>query len=75
MTQPTEPVSSDPAPETSAPSARAAALGALWPALAYIAFWQMAPRVRDERMGTVLVSTMVSLFLVVVVAASIGRAA
>jgi hypothetical protein len=55
-------------------SGRSAAWGALWPTLGYLVFWQIAPRIRDERMGTVVASTLVSLFLVVLVAASLGRA-
>lgn len=47
---------------------------ALWPTLAYLIYWQAAPRVRDERIGTVVLSTLVSLVLVVVLSASYGRA-
>jgi hypothetical protein len=40
---------------------------------AYLAFWQVAPRIRDDRMGTVVASTLASLFLVVLVTGALGR--
>ncbi len=42
--------------------------------IAYLLFWQVAPRVRDERLVTVIVATILSLVLVVLVTASAARA-
>lgn len=43
-------------------------------ALAYLVFWQVAPRIRSEHLFTVIVGTLVSLVLVVYVTAAVARA-
>ena len=47
--------------------------GGIWPIAAYLIYWQIAPRIRDDRIGTVLISTLVSLALVVVVTGTLAR--
>ena len=63
--------------DTNPPSNRTDRRGSRWAPvlmiLAYMAFWQVAPRVRDERFLTVIASTIVSLVLVVYVSASAAR--
>ncbi len=47
--------------------------GAIWPVAAYLIYWQVAPRIRDDRIGTVILSTLVSLTLVIVATGTLGR--
>lgn len=52
---------------------RSGPLGAVWPIAAYLVYWQIAPRIRDDRIGTVLISTLISLALVVMLTGALGR--
>lgn len=63
----------EPASAPEAPRADRRVRAAVWASVVYLAFWQVAPRIRDERIGTVVVSTIVSLVLVVFVTALAAR--
>lgn len=59
--------------------ADAAARGSAWHvaveyAVLYLVFWQIAPRLRDERLLTIVAATLVSLVLVVLTTAASARA-
>ncbi len=59
-------------PERPDVSSRAVRQTALYGAL-HLVFWQVAPRVRDERLVSVLVATVIALVLAVLVTASAAR--
>src|SRR5205085_1963804 len=45
----------------------------VWPAIAYLLFWQVVPRIHTESEGAIVLSTLISLALLVWFTALVGR--
>lgn len=63
----------NPTPETSRASGRSVWVPPLFIGVCYLAFWQIAPRIRTESLGAVLISTLLALSILIWLNAQMAR--